>query len=209
MKAIFSKAGAFVLAASLAGCSTGIGGGGGVQSGVDVTRFHLGQPLARGQISVEAFDQADVNSIEFRSYAAAVERQLAALGWTIVGSAQGSNRLSEQVALVDVQQGSREALARRSPVSIGVGGGTGGFRSGVGGGVNFGLGGGRGGELVGTLLEVRIKRRSEGTVFWEGRASLEARAGAPEAQRTVAVERLAGALFRDFPGESGRTIRLQ
>ena len=37
----------------------------------------------------------------------------------------------------------------------------------------------------------------------------EARTGSPEAARTAVVERLAEALFRDFPGESGRTIRLK
>lgn len=42
----------------------------------------------------------------------------------------------------------------------------------------------------------------------EGRADIETPAGTRGANRTAAVERLAEALFRDFPGESGRTIRL-
>ena len=200
MKRLFSTACAIALGASLAGCATSDRGG--TVRPPEVTRFHLGQPVARGQIAVEAFDAADANSIEFRSYADAVARNLSALGWTVVNNAQ-----SEQVALIDVQQGSREMLASRPPVSIGIGGGTGGWGSGIGGGISFGLGGGGGRDLIGTMLEVRIKRRSDGTVFWEGRATMEARAGSPEAERTVAVERLAGALFQDFPGESGRTIR--
>ena len=54
---------------------------------------------------------------------------------------------------------------------------------------------------------MRIKRRSDGTVFWEGRATMEARVGTADSDRVVAVNRLAQALFQDFPGESGRTIR--
>lgn len=203
MKAVFTRTCAVLLAFATAGCATGIGG----PAPSEVTRFHLGQQIARGPIAVEPFEPADANSLEFRSYAYAVERQLAQLGWTVVPSAGRS----EQVALVDVEQGSREALSRGgSSVSVGVGGSTGGWRSGVGGGIGIGIplgGGGR--DVVGTLLEVSLKRRSEGTVFWEGRATTEARAGSPEAQRTVAVEKLAEALFRDFPGESGRTIRVR
>jgi hypothetical protein len=202
MKALFLRAGGLLLAASLAGCTTAGGGG---HAGADVTRFHLGQPIARGQIAIEATDPADSNSIEFRGHAESVARQLTRLGWTVV-DAPGR---SEQIALVDVDQGSREEMRRRSPITIGIGGGTGGWGSGVGAGASFGVGGNRPREVVGTMLAVRIKRRSDGTVFWEGRASTEARADAPEAQSVVAVDRLAEALFRDFPGESGRTIRIR
>ena len=44
---------------------------------------------------------------------------------------------------------------------------------------------------------------------WEGRAEYEARAGTPDASKSGAANRLAAALFRDFPGESGRTIRVR
>ena len=64
-------------------------------------------------------------------------------------------------------------------------------------------------DVTASLLEVAIRRRSDGTVFWEGRAVDEAPTGSAEAARTAVVERLAGALFRDFPGESGRTIRVR
>jgi len=63
--------------------------------------------------------------------------------------------------------------------------------------------------VTATLLEVAIRRRSDGTVFWEGRAVAEAPTGSAEAAPAAAVERLATALFRDFPGESGRTIRIR
>jgi hypothetical protein len=202
MKALFVRTALVAAAASISACSTGIGG---APPPTDVTRFHLGQQIARGQIAIEAVDPANAGSLEFRSHADAVARQLTRLGWTVTNAGTAT----EQVALINVEQGSREAMRQRSPVSIGIGGGTGGRNVGVGGGVNFGVGGGGAREVVGTLLEVRMKRRSEGTVFWEGRATTEARAGAPEAQRAIAVEKLADALFRDFPGESGRTIRVR
>ena len=198
---------AALAAALLAGCQT-TDQGSGVQQGASVTRFHLGQQIARGEIRVEAADPADANSLEFSQTAAAVERELARLGWTV---ARGNER-SEQVALVRVDQGTREAMRRRSGFSVGVGAGTGGWgRSGVGVGVGgtIPVGGRRAGEVVVTELAVRIQRRSDATVAWEGRAELEARAGSPLANPAAAVDRLAEALFRDFPGESGRTIRVR
>ncbi|HEX8214830.1 MAG TPA: DUF4136 domain-containing protein [Allosphingosinicella sp.] len=201
MKAVFTRAALLALTAALAGCATGTAREG--PPPMEVTRFHLGQAVARGPISVEPFDRANANSIEYRSYADAVARQLTRLGWSVAAT----TGQTEQVALINVEQGSREALSR-SPVSIGIGGGTGGYGGGIGGGITVPIGGGAT-ELVGTMLQVGLKRRSEGTVFWEGRATSEARAGTPEAQRTVAVGKLAEALFRDFPGESGRTIRLR
>ena len=202
MHVIFSRAAALLFAASLAaGCST-IGGRDAVRP-VDVTTFHLGQPIARGEIAIEPLGPPGANSMPFAIDRDAVARHLARLGWTVVVTPGRS----EQVALIEVRQGSREAFARRSPVTIGIGGSTGGWRSGLGVGATFGIGGGGSRDFVATILEVRIKRHSDDTVFWEGRAASEARADSIAARRPEAVERLAEALFRDFPGESGRTIR--
>lgn len=203
MKAVFLRGCALAMAASLAACSTSGGGGGGRDYG-EITRFHLGQQIARGPIAIEPFGDQGADSLEFRTYADAVGRQLTRLGWTVVDTPGQS----EQVAFVDVHQGTRETLARRSPVTLGIGGGSFGYGGGVGGGISFPVGGGRGGPVVGTMMEVSIKRRSDGTVFWEGRGRTEARAGSPEAQPSIAVEKLADALFGDFPGESGATIRV-
>ena len=157
-----------------------------------MARFHLGEPVARAQIAIEPFDRADSNNPGYQAYAAAVERHLARLGWTVVRTVGQS----EQVALIDVTQGSREAIAAQTSARIGRG-------------LAPTNPGGSSAGIVATLLEVGIKRRSDGTVFWEGRAVDEARTNTPEAARTAAVERLAEALFRDFPGESGRTIRVK
>jgi Domain of unknown function (DUF4136) len=205
--------GIFGLAALAAGCATDGSGGGmgpaGISSAVSVTRFHLGQPIARGEIAVEPLDPAQGNDPNFPRYAAAVEGQLQTLGWTI---ARGNAR-SEQVALVGVDQGTREDFGRRSGLSIGLGGGVGFGGRHSGGGVGLGasvpVGRSRAREVVTTQLAVRLQRRSDGTAIWEGRAQSEARTSTPAADRVNAVTRLAPALFQGFPGESGRTIRVR
>ena len=186
MKAVFLRRAALLRALPLAACASVGGGGGGAAAGPEVTRFHLGQPVARGQIAVEAFDPADANAPEFRAYAASVARELTRLGWTVVNTLGQS----EQVALVDVEQGTRAALAvgrvgAGMPPAVAAGAPT----------------------TIATRLEVRIKRRSDGTVFWEGRSVMDTRGGANSADRASIVANLAASLFQDFPGESGRTIR--
>ena len=191
MKTAFVPGGAILLALALAGCAS-TARDGPRSGGLEVARFHLGEPIARSQIAIEPFDKADANRPEFPAYAAAVARQLTRLGWTVVNGGGPT----EQLALIDLEQGSRESIADLTAARIG--------RS-----VSPTRGEGSSANITASLLEVAIRRRSDGTVFWEGRAVAEARTGSPEAARTAVVERLAEALFRDFPGESGRTIRLR
>jgi hypothetical protein len=205
MKKTHLKMIVLLASASLAGCATERA----APSARDasVTRFHLGQPIARGDIRVEPADPERANSLEFSRIASSVGRELTRLGWTVTSG----NARSEQVALVRIEQGSRDAMRSRPGLSVGVGGGTGSWgRSGVGVGVGASLPiGSRSNELVVTELGVRIQRRSDATVAWEGRAELEARAGSELTQPGVAADRLAAALFQGFPGESGRTIRVR
>ena len=202
MKRFASCLGALAGVALLSGCMTDAG-----PTPPSVTRFHLGQPIARSVIAIEPSDPADASSLEFDAVADAVARELTRLGWTV----EKRNARSEQVAVVSVSQESRIA-PRRSGFSVGVGGGTGSYGRnggvGVGGGVSVPVGRTTN-QLVATQLAVRIQRRSDATVAWEGRADYEARAGTPDAARAAAANRLAAALFRDFPGESGRTIRVR
>jgi hypothetical protein len=188
--------------AAVSGCATDD-----MATGASVTRFHLGQPIARGPIAIEAADPRDANGLEFSQISASVARELARLGWTVV-----PNNASEQVAMVSLTQEARPA-ARRSGVTIGIGGGTGSYGRhggvGIGGGVEIPVGGAGPNMAVDSQLSVRIQRRSDATVAWEGRAQMEARGGSPLATRAGAADRLAAALFRDFPGESGRTIRVR
>jgi hypothetical protein len=192
MKTAFLRSAPLLLIAALAACASGSGSRRPAAGGIEVARFHLGEPVARAQIAVEPFDRADANRPEYPAYAAAVGRQLSRLGWQVVPT----TTQSEQIALIDLEQGSREAVAALTAARIGRG-------------VSATVPAGTSAGVTATLLEVAIRRRSDGTVFWEGRAVDEARTGSPEAARTAAVERLAEALFRDFPGESGRSIRVK
>ncbi|SNS82302.1 protein of unknown function [Sphingomonas laterariae] len=185
-------------ALAVAGCASSV-------PPAQVTRFHLGQPLARGEIVVEPLNPAMANSLEFRDQAEAVSAELARLGFRL---APGISR-SELVAVVAVTQGFRDEMSGGSGMSVGIGGGSYGGGVGIGGGVSFPIGKSNSRQMVLTELAVQLKRRSEGTVVWEGRARSEARAGTPYAEPSATVRRLASAMFKDFPGESGRTVTVK
>jgi hypothetical protein len=176
---------------------------------VEATRYHLGQPIATASVAIEPMTtNAASVSPEFMTYADAVRAELARLGYSPVAGAP-----SDYVAAVSFLRTSRGYVRRRSPVSIGVGGGgfTGGGGGGVGlgGGVSLPVGGGRADEMVATELRVQLKRRSDNTVVWEGRATTETLGNAPTTQPGATAQRLAGALFKGFPGESGITITVK
>ncbi len=199
---LFRRAILIGTALALAGCTTA------GPAPVQVTRFHLGQPLASGRVSVEPADPTQASSMEFQGYARAVEAEMGRIGFQIVPTVANS----ELVAAVTVFRGSREAGVQGggSGVSVGLGGGgfSGGRRGGgigLGGGVSFPIGKRRPNYIDMTELSIQLKRRSEGTVIWEGRARTEQRAKTNE-DSTQTVARLASALFAGFPGESGRTI---
>ncbi|HEY0011432.1 MAG TPA: DUF4136 domain-containing protein [Allosphingosinicella sp.] len=174
---------AITVALALAACSTSRERGGTEQAGgVDVTRTHLGGQIARAQIAVEPVNAADANNADWQAVSDTIERQLARHGYGIAANRPAS----EQIARVTVTQGSRAALTTGWPAGLGAAS--------------------RQGNVAATLLDVRIQRRSDGSVYWQGRAVMETPSGTPRAQ---VVERLAEALFRDFPGESGRTIRVR
>jgi hypothetical protein len=184
----------------LAGCATTV-------SPVEVTRFHLGEPIARGTVMVVPVGDGDP-SLEYRSYAAAVEQQLSRAGYSVAPNNLGTQFIAD----VGFMRANRIAAREGSPVSIGLGGGGfgGGRRSGVGigGGIGFGIGGGSG-DIVASELSVRIKRRQGDEVIWEGRAQTEARSSNPATQPGIAAEKLARALFAGFPGRSGETITVK
>ena len=181
-----------VLAAviALGGCAASI-------PPVQVTRFHLEQQLVPGPV---AFDPG-IMSLEASTYRAAVARELGRLGF-----AETNSETARYQASVGIETETRAAAPRRSPVTIGVGGGTGGYGGGVGLGASFGLGGNRAREAVFTRVSVQLRDRTTKNVVWEGRAETLAPANAPGGQPGLAADKLASALFRDFPGVSGRTI---
>ena len=163
---------------------------------VQVTRFHLGSEIARAPVALVSVG----NSLERTAYDAAVARELAQLGFAAGGAE------ARYTFATEVTRDARAAAPKRSPVSIGIGGGTGGYGGGVGAGVSFGLGGNKSSEIVLTRLSVQLRERGGKGIVWEGRAETEAPSNAPASQPGLAADKLAVALFKDFPGESGRTI---
>src|SRR4030095_8114559 len=69
-------------AALLSGCQT-TDQSLGIQEGVSVTRFHLGGPIARGEIRIEPSNPAASSSLEFRQLSGSVARELSRTGWTV------------------------------------------------------------------------------------------------------------------------------
>lgn len=187
----------FGLALAMGGCATT----GGRVGPVDATRYHLGQPIAPGSFSVEPVSTDTVISPEYQMYADAVAGELSRLGFT-----RGAGTDSLYIAGVTFTRAPVGTFRSRAPVTIGIGGGTGGYGGGIGGGASFGIGGGRTQTVVMSELGVQLRRRSDNTVIWEGRARTESPETAMGAQPAEMAGRLAAALFKGFPGESGITI---
>jgi hypothetical protein len=188
-------------AALLSGCAATSGPG-----PIDVTRFHLGTPIAGDSVSVEPLTAFAGVSPEDQVYIDAVSGEMARLGFT-----PGGGGTSPYIAAISYKHVSQGMVRKPPPVTIGIGGGSysGGRRGGVGigGGGSFGIGG-RTAELISTELDVQLKRRSDRSIIWEGRAVTEGLSG-PGATAAVTADRLAKALFKGFPGESGITITVK
>ena len=187
-------------ALALGGCATAV-------PPVEVTRFHNAipgwAPGTRYAIATAPLDgpAAGMPSMEWNSYRTAVDQQLQRQGLVPAGSGDRAPLLVR----IDFACGERVSGGGDGPVSVGVGGGTGGYRSGVGVGIGFNLGGGPR-RMYDIQLSVRIDDAASGNALWEGRAIAAIPAKAPAAQPSLAAAKLAEALFKDFPGESGRTI---
>lgn len=194
------RAAALSAVALLAACSTSGGG-----SRADVTRFHLGAPVARSTVFVTPVNAADASSLEFRTYAAVVSEELRQAGFT---PAPALDR-AEVIAVFGATQTTREALSGGSGLSVGIGAGTFGRNVGLGGSVNIPVGERKPNEVVVSMIELQLKRRSDNSVIWEGRAMTEARSGAPNSALGTVVPALTDALLRDFPGPSGQTVRVK
>lgn len=168
---------------------------------VEVTRFNR---VAEGVVyGSGSFDVAPVgdDSLALSPYLAAVQREMERVGYS--KALAGSDVMAE----VSVQRIPFDGKDR-NPVSVGVGGSTGSYGSGVGVGVGVSLnalGDQRGME---TTLSVRIIRTSDKLVIWEGRAVQRGALNSPSAQPGIASSKLAEALFKDFPGTNGETVRV-
>ena len=173
---------------------------------VEVTRFVAQAPNGLGQGPIVVTFPDEVANVTARTaIKAAVERELQALGYTIV--AQEGRGI--QVAAVRT---SRTPIAaaeqrQRGPVSVGLGGQTGSFGSGLGLGVGVNLGGGSEGPAAMTELSVRITGENTNSL-WEGRAQLATGVKSPYSEVNTSARTLAAALFKDFPGGNGETVTI-
>ena len=171
---------ALAAAVALAGCSTVAADGPAAPRGISVTRTHLGGIASRGEVSVEPrFDIQAAGGIYQPAFAQVVAAELRTLGFAPAATPAAS----PFIATVDVATGTQAALFARIPGMTAPPAAP---------------------DAPATQLAVQLKRRSDGSIVWEGRAlSSESSARAATA---ATVRRLARAMFRDFPGETGRTI---
>jgi hypothetical protein len=170
----------------------------------DVTRFHLAPSVARGSVFLVPMDPAAAGTLEFQSYASAVAAELGKVGFAVTDQ----RAAAELIGVVGAGQTTREGPPKSSPVSIGVGGGTFGRNVGIGVGTTFGVGKPKSSDIALNTLQLRLRRASDATVIWEGRAVAEAAMTSRYGPLASAVPALANALLRDFPGKSGQTVRV-
>lgn len=192
---------AAVASLALAGCATAPAGP------VEVTRFvaqDTASRLGQGTIFVESAPGMDGDSLELAAYKSAVASELAKLGYS-----EASRAEADQVAQVRVERGAFATGSGRGPVNVGVGGSTGSYGSGVGLGIGINLGGKRDREQVETRLGVMIRDSATDIALWEGRASFSVGASSELAAPPANAATIAGALFREFPGNNGETIEVK
>ncbi len=190
--------------ASLTACATGPS-----LPPTEVLRYHLGEPIDRGTIAVQPLTGGGPASLEFKTYAAAVQGELLKAGYSV--PTPGAKPLL--VATVAFTRTTQAGPPKPAPFSIGLGGGgfSGGRGGGVGlgGGVGFPIGGGGRTAILVSELSVTIKRSADQSPVWEGRAQTFADASKADATTDIQAGKLARALFMGFPGESGRTIQVK
>jgi hypothetical protein len=180
---------------ALAGCATSA-------PMADVTRFHLSAPIPSDSVAVVSAATGPEAAVT----GDAIGGELARLGFRPTMS-DGLVNATAYVATWKAEQTAVEGPPKPPRFSIGLGGGTAsggrGGGIGIGGGVNIPVGSSRRGDTqLSTLLQVELKRRSDNTVVWEGRATRAslAKDGNP-------VPGLARALFAGFPGPSGQMVQ--
>ncbi len=179
---------------------------------VEVTRFHTADTLAkldRSPVTLVS-TPGTPDGLEQQVWRDAVQRALVAAGFPVnveAANTSGANPIGK-IAEVRVERRTWKPERQKERVSVGVGGSTGSYGSGVGLGIGINLGGGAR-EMTATTLSVTIRDRASGQSLWEGRAEQTVKASSKEAGTDRASEKLAKALFTDFPGKSGETISVK
>lgn len=178
----------------------------------DVSRFAVPLPAPQGQtFAVVAEDPKLAGGLEFATYANAVAAELTQLGYAQAASPESADMLVRFDYRVD---GGRERV-RTSPGVGGYGafgpwgrwGGWGGGFGAWGYGFNDPFFGGpdvRSYTIYTSGVDVKIDRRADGQRLFEGKAEAVSRSN----RLPRLVPNLVDALFTDFPGNSGETVRI-
>ena len=179
----------------------------------DVSRFAVPLPAAQGQsFAVVAEDPKLAGGLEFATYANSVAAEMQDLGYVRAATPESADLLVRFDYRVD---GGRERV-RTSPGAGGFGafgpwgpwGGWGGRGFGAWGfGFNDPFLGGpdvRSYTVYTSGVDVKIDRRADGERLFEGKAEAVSRSN----RLPRLVPNLVDALFTDFPGNSGETVRI-
>jgi Domain of unknown function (DUF4136) len=165
---------------------------------VEVTRFHLlsppAPPLSGSSIAVEPADPAATSELQFAALAAVANAVLAKAGFRLAVAGQPADHVA-RIALTATS----EQVRKRSAFSVGIGGGSVGRNGGIGGGASFPIGGGLK-TVTAAQMTLQIRRSSDNSSVWEGRAS----SIAPGIDPISAAPVLLQALLKGFPGANGK-----
>lgn len=176
----------------------------------DVSRFAVPLPAPQGQtFAVVAEDPKLAGGLEFATYANAVAAELTELGYSRAASPETADMLVRFDYRVD---SGREKVRTdfNGPAGFGPWGRWGGWGGGFGAwgfGFNDPFFGGpdvRSYTVYTSGVEVKIDRRADGQRLFEGKAEAVSRSN----RLPRLVPNLVDALFTDFPGNSGETVRI-
>lgn len=177
---------------------------------IKVTRFHLDQPIPPGAISVEmAPDAVVAPGPEAQLYLDAVASALAEQGFARTDQPSDAAVKPRYRLIVSLSRDAQELPRADPPVTLGLGGGGGNGGFGLGGGLSFGVGKRQPRTRLTTELSARMLVEDGQQPVWEGRATQTLIEKGKPAQPGQIADKLAHALFKGFPGESGRTISVK
>jgi hypothetical protein len=184
----------------------------------DVSRFAVPLPAPQGQtFAVVAEDPKLAGGLEFALYADVVAKEMEELGYTRAASPEAANLLVRFDYGVD---NGRERIRTDPGIGLGFGdpyfgrfgrfGGFGGFNRGYAFGFYDPFLGGFGGPEVRSYtiytsdIELKIDSTADGKRLFEGKAEAVSRSN----RLPNLVPNLVDAIFTDFPGGSGETVRI-
>lgn len=183
-----------------------------------VARFQQLPPPSGTSFVIEPRDKANEGGLEFATYANLVRQKLVAAGYQEAGSPEAA-ALTVQL---DYHVSAPREKVRTRP-GVGFGGGWGGWGwgpywgggwGGWGGGWGPGFGGWGGGPWgnevysvtnYNTVVAMRINRNADKKSVFEGRAETVSNSN----NLTRLVPNLVTAMFANFPGSSGETVRVR